>query len=52
MTTKGKMMNAVTKRIRTVTLERAVTVTPPALLSTEIAAPTILSPVMVNSLFI
>ena len=52
MTTKGKMMNAVTKRIRTVTLERVVTVTPPALLSTEIAAPTILSPVMVNSLFI
>ena len=44
-------MNAVTKRIRTVTLERVVTVTPPALLSTEIAAPTTLSPVMVNSLF-
>ena len=52
MTTKEKMMNAVTKRIRTVTLERAVTVTPPALLSTEIAAPTILSPVMVNFSFI
>ena len=52
MTTKEKMMNAVTKRIRTVTLERVVTVTPPALLSTEIAAPTTLWPVMVNSLFI